>query len=134
MGALTVSRPKLYYYHVTGYEIAKRIIDTGYVDPKLSQGKNNVSWYVTRSRVTWAIAHTCKRHDWQVSDLAILTCKATTDIMLHTNRKGIYATAYKLPILEMVSATMWLDREEMYVSIPRGQRRRPSRPIYPDEF
>lgn len=119
-----MSRPINYFYHVTTYEAAKRIIDDGFVDPKKSQGKNNVAWYVTRMRVTWAIAHVCKRHNCTIDNLAIILCKTSGETMLRTNKKGVYATAHKLTILEMTSAQRWLDREETYVNIPRGQRQR----------
>jgi hypothetical protein len=113
-------------YHITTYEAAKSIIDDGFIDPSHSQGKNNVCWYVTRHRVTWAMAHVCKRHNCGIDVLAVLTISTTGLNMLRTNRKGIYASAYKIEVLEMTSATMWLGREEQYVQIPRGQRRRPT--------
>lgn len=122
-----MTKPALFFYHVTTADRAMRIIDDGFVDPKKSQGKNNVAWYVTRSKVTWAMAHVCRRHEAQIEDLAVMTCKAAAGAMLRTNRKGIYACAYSLTVIEMISASMWLSREEQYVAIPRGQRNRPRR-------
>lgn len=112
-----------FYYHVTTYEAAKKIIDCGYIDPKKSQGKRAVSWYVSHSKVSWAMPHVCQRHGCQIEDLAVLTVKMPAGTMKRSNRRGIYGCAEKMPIIEMISAPMWLQREERYVKIPRTVRK-----------
>jgi hypothetical protein len=112
-----------YHYHVTGCETAKKIIDCGFIDPAFSQGRQNVVWYVSRHKVTWAIAHVIQRHSLSLVDVAIMTVINEHINMKNTNRKGIYFSDVKLSPIEMVSAAVWLQREELYVFIPRSRRR-----------
>jgi len=128
-----MSKPVSFIYHVTTYAAAKSIIDDGFIDPKLSQGKNLLAWFVIKSRVTWAIAHTSRRHNVGIEKLVIFTVKTTGLELLKTNRTGIYCTAHKTNIFEMAAAEQWLDREERYVQVPRGQRKRPPKWLEDDE-
>ena len=121
----------VYGYHVTTYDVAKHIIDEGAINPAFSQGKNTVSWYVAKSKVTWAMAHVCQRHSCQIEDLAILTIKVSRDDLKRSNKPGVYWTTKKLRPIEMVSASIWLQREERRVLIPRNNRGR--KRIEPDD-
>jgi hypothetical protein len=112
-----------YLYHVTPYESAKKIIDCGYIDPHFSQGARRVCWFVVRTKVTWAIAHVAQKHAVGIEQLAILTVKTTRLRFGETNHQGIWCYKNKIPIVEMVSAAVWLSREESYVHIKH--RRRP---------
>lgn len=117
-------RPPKYLYHVTTYEKARQIIDSGYVNPKFSEGRSKVSWFVAKTRITWAIAHIARRKLCAVADLAILTVHNNSDFVARANRRGIWCTRSKLPVIEMVSADVWLDREERYVHVNRDAKRK----------
>jgi hypothetical protein len=112
-----------FYYHVTTYDVAKRIIDCGYVDPEFTQGRRKVSWLVSRTKASWAMAHVMQRHEVTLQELAVLTVSFYGPPLVKSNRRGVYATKIKLPATEMISAAMWLQREERYIKIP--DRRRP---------
>src|SRR6266404_9795523 len=112
-----------YLYHVTTYEVAKRIIDDGYVDPKRSQGRQKVAWMVAKSKVTWAMAHVCHRHECGIADLVVFTVRCGKTEIVRGSRRGIFASRRTLPIIEMSSAEIWLSREEQYVHIPRRRKR-----------
>lgn len=116
--------PSKYVHHVTSYETAKKIIDSGFVDPAFSQGQKRVCWFVTRSKVTWAIAHVAHRHQLELPDLAVITVKVNGVALLPVSRRGLWASGVKLPVVEMVSAEMWLSREERYVHIKLGRMTR----------
>jgi len=122
-----------YLYHVTTYEVAKRIIDDGYVDPKRSQGRQKVSWMVAKSKVSWAMAHVCHRHQCGIADLVVFTVRRSKTGTIKGSRRGIFASRLRLPIIEMASAAMWLSREEQYVHIPRRPKRRTNRNVYGTE-
>lgn len=120
-------------YHVTTYETAKRIIDSGFVDPKFSQGRQPVAWFVSSLKVTWAMAHICQRHQCTIEDIAIFTLKSRTDAVKRASKRGIYYCAAKLPVLEMTSASIWLQREERYIFIPGVRSRKVRRYELPDD-
>lgn len=118
-----MGKPNKYSYHVTTYEAAKGIIDDNCVDPNKSQGKQNVAWYVNRNKITWAIAHVCQRHDCKIEDVAIITVQTPTGGMMKGSKVGTFCTHLKLHPVEMVSASMWLQREERRVFIPGSNGR-----------
>lgn len=115
--------PNKFLFHVTTYERARRIIDSGFVDPLFSQGKANVSWYTTRNKVTWAIAHVAQRHEVALADMAVITVKIGDAKILKTNRRSLFACKTKLPVVEMISVEMWLAREERFVHVRYPKRR-----------
>jgi len=122
-----------YHYHITTYENALKILDTGYIDPRKSTGRQNVTWYVSRSKVTWAIAHVCMRHQVTLDKIAILTVLNEHINMKNSNRKGIYFSRARLQPSEMTSASMWMQREEQYVFIPGVRGKRTYRSVTDDE-
>jgi hypothetical protein len=116
--------PKL-LFHVTSTIAAMEIIDDGFLDPKKSQGKSNCVWLVSRTKVSYAIAHCCHRHGWQVSDLAVVSVYKGQHKILRSNHASIFVCRWRIAISEVQSAETWLSREEKYVHIKlRGGSRR----------
>ncbi len=115
---MSSSLPKL-AYHLTTYEHAMKIIDSGFIDPAFSQGKKPVCWYVSQHKMTWAVSHVCQRQNCLVEQVVIFTVWTPQDDMKHSNKRGVYWCASKIPILEMQSAALWLQREERRIFIPR---------------
>lgn len=113
-----MTRMTKFAYHVTTYDAAKAIIDSGYIDPAFSQGRSKVCWFVSSRKVTWAIAHVCQRHQCGLEAIAIMTIMTPRDVMKQSNRQGVYYTNYKTKPIEMSSAAIWLQREERGVFIP----------------
>ena len=79
------SNGSIVLYHVTPAPNVNNIMRVG-INPALSKGKLTVSWYVNKSGITWAIAHTSLRHDLSVASLVFLT---TMLPMLAVKRTGI---------------------------------------------
>jgi hypothetical protein len=111
-------------YHLTTYNAAKSIIDAGFIDPAFSQGRQKVNWYVSSRLISWAIPHVCQRHEAELEQIVIFTVKTPATDMRRSNKRGIYYCGEKIPIIEMSSAAIWLQREERAVFVPGGQRRR----------
>jgi hypothetical protein len=111
-------------FHLTTYEAAKAIIDTGFIDPEFSQGRQKVMWYVSSRMITWAIPHVCQRHECGVDQVVVFTVKTPQTEMRRSSRRGVYVCGIKLPIVEMQSATMVLQREERAVFVQGARRRR----------
>ena len=105
-------------FHVTTYEIASRILDSHGIDPKLSQGKRHVSWYVTRKMVPWAIIHVIHRHSQELSKIVVLSVKAEFTECQKTSKQGVFCTREIYYPHTMDSAAMWLSREEKYIHLP----------------
>lgn len=102
-------------YHVTSYERAVRILDSGGIDPKFSQGRNKTCWYVTKQHVPWAIAHIAHRHQLQLADISILFVRCDTSKLLKTSKGGVYCSSHVLRPIQMDSAEMWLSRQEQKI-------------------
>ncbi len=111
-------------YHLTTYEKAKAIIDSGYIDPKFSEGRQRVCWYVSSRMITWAIPHVCQRREAALDQIVVFTVKTPPALMKRASKRGIYWCAAKLPIIEMTSAAIWLQREERAVFIPGARSKR----------
>ena len=112
-----------YAYHICPTVTAMKIIESGHIDPKFSQGRSKVCWYVSQRQIAWAIAHVCQRRQCEVTDLAIFTVRPDYDTMKRSNKRGIFYCVAKMPILEMTSADIWLSREEQRVFIPGNGRK-----------
>lgn len=106
-----------YAYHVTDQATALKIIESGVIDPKFSQGKNPVCWYVSRAMIPWAIAHVAQRKDVGIDQIAIFTVFSDREKVNRSSKRGVYYCAFKMKIVEMHSATIWLQREEISVFI-----------------
>jgi hypothetical protein len=104
-------------YHVTLYNRAVRILDSKGIDPKFSQGKRQVMWYVSKALIPWAIAHIAQRNSVSIDELAILHVRVTTEELLRTTRRSVYCSTHVQKPLEMDSAVMWLQRQERRVFI-----------------
>lgn len=59
-------------YHVTPTSNLESILASG-VEPELSKGARKLSWWVTRERLPWALAHCSIRHDIKVADLSVVS-------------------------------------------------------------
>lgn len=104
-------------YHVTSVIAAMEIIEDGYLDPKCSQGKSNAVWLCTKSKVSYAIAHCCHRHGWNVPEVCVVTVKKGRHKIVRSNHASIFVTRWRIDITEVQSAETWLSREEKYVHI-----------------
>jgi hypothetical protein len=58
------------YFHVTLKANVDSIYQHG-IDRVFSQGKKQLSWFVTHDRLPWAIAHCSARHNVTVNELVI---------------------------------------------------------------
>lgn len=105
-------------FHVTSYEAMVKILDQGAIDPKVSQGKRNVAWYVTRSLIPWAIAHVAQRHDLKIDQMVIMYVKTEWDKLMRSSKNGVYCTYYKLKPYQIDSAPVWLQRQEKRIILP----------------
>jgi hypothetical protein len=59
-------------YHVSPERNTANIQAHG-VDPTLSEGARQVSWWVAREKLTWAIAHVSARHDLSARHIDVHT-------------------------------------------------------------
>lgn len=78
-------------YHVTPATNQESILASG-VDPVFSQGKRQISWWVTRERLAWAIAHTALKHHVMVEDLVIFSTYRPLKNMRKTRWSGVVTT------------------------------------------
>lgn len=62
-------------YHVTPSRNVGSIAMSG-IEPILATGKQQLSWYVERSRLLWAIAHCSARHHLPVNELTVFEMPA----------------------------------------------------------
>lgn len=113
-----MSNKRLNLYHITSYDTMKLILDSKGIDPAKSEGKRNVSWYVTRALVGWAIAHCLSRHEVAFDKLVVLKVVVATKEVLRTSRRGIYCSNRALYPCQIDSAQLWLQRDERTVYIP----------------
>src|SRR5258707_1936337 len=107
-------------YHVTTFQAATKILDSKGISPAFSEGRVHVSWYVSKRKVSWAIAHGLRRHQCDRDQLAVLAVKVLSVEMLKTNRASVYCTRKVLYPHTMESAAVWLAHEEQYIHIPGG--------------
>lgn len=95
-------------YHVTPKENLASILQRG-VLPQMSRGKDKVSWFVDRARLTWSCAHVSARHSVAVDSLIVLSVVATPDMLQKTAWEGVYRTRYTLKPESGQSATYYLE-------------------------
>jgi len=111
-------------YHVTSVDNAFLIVDRGGIDPSRSTGKRAVSWYVTKSMVPWAIAHTINRHGVGLPEICVLHCAVHPRQRIRTSRGGIWCAEVVCRVDDMTPASDWLDKAEIKIYIPSGHSRR----------
>jgi hypothetical protein len=111
-------------YHVTTYATAGKILDSHGIDPKFTQGRKAVIWYVTKKMVPWAIAHVMHRHNIEIDKVVILSIKGEYADLQRTSKTGVYCTKSIYYPHSMDSASMWLSREEKYIHVPGGRTNR----------
>lgn len=111
------------FFHVTSHALALEIMGGPGVDPKCSQGRQSVAWYVTRRAVPWAIAHCIQRHDCPLDQIAILTVKGAPELFLRTSRRFAFCTRAVLYPVQLDTADMWLQREERSIYIKGNNSR-----------
>jgi hypothetical protein len=88
---MAVDRSTTVLFHVTpAYNVP--LIALGMIDPSFSRGKLRASWYVSKKRICWAIAHTAARHSVLVEDLMIAAVVVTRSEMKRSHIKGMYYT------------------------------------------
>lgn len=63
----------LVVYHVTLASNASSILENG-IDPSYSSGKMQVSWYVSKHRIEWAVLHLSLLYHVLPEDLCICAC------------------------------------------------------------
>lgn len=79
-------------YHVTPAKNAGSIAVTG-IEPALATGKQQLSWFVDRSRLVWAIAHCSARHHISVDQLVVFEMPANyVRNLRRTAWRGVYST------------------------------------------
>lgn len=59
-------------YHVSPAENTHNIMRVG-INPALARGRMTASWYVNKSGIVWALAHTSLRHSASVGELVVFT-------------------------------------------------------------
>lgn len=114
-------------FHITSYEAMVKILDQGAIEPKASQGRRAVAWYVNRNLIPWAIAHVAQRHDLKIDQIVIMYVKADWDMMMKSSKNGVYCTTHKLKPYQIDSAPVWLQRQEKRIILPSDNVRRKAR-------
>lgn len=97
------------YFHVTLAKNADSIYRNG-IDPVFSQGKRQLSWFVTRDRLPWAIAHCSARHNVTVNELIIFPVPSLRLRQVKKSRyAGIVATPCRTTVDIHTAAIIGLD-------------------------
>lgn len=78
------------YYHVTLARNLESITRTG-VDPAFSKGKQQVSWFVDRSKLAWAILHVQKRYKVNMADIIVFSAQ-TLKRARNSGHRGIFSS------------------------------------------
>ena len=78
-------------YHATPKANVESILKDGLL-PHLTNGKIKATWFHTKSRRHWAIAHTQKRHNLGLDDIVILSVNIPR-AKLTRRWKGIWSCA-----------------------------------------
>jgi hypothetical protein len=98
-------------FHITPEENAQSI-DTSGILPMYSKGKMQVSWYVRRSEILWALAHTSSRHDLPTNRLVVCAVVIEWEKVKRTSRQGFYYT-YERYFVESISpAVMFIEQDK----------------------
>lgn len=98
-------------YHVTPCENAISIDRSGIL-PMYSKGNMAASWYVRRSEILWALAHTSARHSVATDQLCVCAVVVEWDKMKRTARPGFYYT-YETYLVESISpAIMFIEADK----------------------
>jgi hypothetical protein len=102
--------PQRHLYHVT-LTANLPSIQLGGLDPTRSKGKRPLVWLVTASRIHWAIAHCCMRHNCSVGALTV--CQVTTDQskLVRTRLRGVWASPHNHPVAGHDSAILVLKAD-----------------------
>lgn len=84
-------------FHVTLTKNLESIGKAG-IDPQFARGARNECWYVTASKLAWAILHVMNRHKVGFRDVVVLECLVPQS-RLRRRWRGIYTTAHVVPPL-----------------------------------
>jgi len=86
-----------YVYHVTHINTVDAIVRLG-VNPKFSQGKRAVCWFVSRENIANAIVHVAYRHEWLLGQMSVMRCPVAAYQLQHTAWGGVYLSKLVIPV------------------------------------
>lgn len=96
-------------YHVTPRKNLESILASG-VDPVFSQGARQVTWWVTRDRLPWAIAHCSIRHNCKVAELAVVSVYRPLKKGAKTRWSGVLVSPCNMRVDHHTVASSALER------------------------
>jgi hypothetical protein len=100
-----------YLYHVTTVRNLKSILDDG-IDPEMSAGMLEASWYVERAKVLWSIAHISARHEIPTSEVYVCRAQVNFSLMKRTNQPGVYYTFSRFGVEDVSPASYYFEGVE----------------------
>ena len=77
--------------------------------PSMSRGKEQVSWYVVRDRIEWALAHVSDRWKVPVSCIAVFEVHAPVEALARTGHSGVYKARQSLKALRALPAHHFIE-------------------------
>ena len=83
-------------YHVTPSANLDSIDSQG-IDPNWAESDYKRSWFVTASRLKWAVHHVCKRHDVLPCEVAVLMVQVPRELLTRYAR-GVYSCRVLVPV------------------------------------
>jgi len=98
----------MYLYHVSPSRNTPSIINEG-IDPTYAQGKMKSSWYVSETKILWAIAHVSAKYNISVNDIDVFKITPVPSDFKKRDRQGLFYTAFNYPILEIKEAKEYAD-------------------------
>lgn len=98
-------------YHVTDEGNTGSISQNG-VSPAYSMGKKQVSWYVSRQKIEWAILHVAVRHRLYVQDIVICAVLVDWPNVKRSGQVGLYYVNYPLFPESFAAAEKFMSYDE----------------------
>lgn len=96
-------------YHVSPTRNTVSISEHG-IDPSYSTGKLEASWYVSKNRVLWAIAHCSARHDEPVNELTVHVVEVPAGCKIRrTSLDGVMWLTDTMQVIKSSPAAWFLD-------------------------
>lgn len=86
----------VHLYHATHRRNLVGIVTEG-ISPVYATGKMKAVWLHSYSRVSWARAHVCTRHNWSEEDVVVLRLPAEVPVVRFGPVAGVWWTGQVIP-------------------------------------
>lgn len=105
---MTIETGNIEVFHVSPKENLTSILNKG-VLPQLSRGREKVSWWVTREKMAWALAHVSARHSVAVDSLDVFPAFVNVEMLMKTAWEGVYRVRYTIKPEHGTAAASYLE-------------------------